>query len=338
MIKIPKATVLMPVYNGAKHLNASIESVLNQSFTNFEFLIIDDGSTDNSIEITQSYNDERIRLVKNDTNLQIVKSLNRGIQLAKGDYIIRMDSDDICLANRFERQINFMEDNPEIDVCGSWVETFFNKKRVWKTPEKDKDIKAYLFFNSAIIHPSVIVRKKSLTKYKLNYRQEYNKSEDYDLWEISSNFLKFANIPEILLKYRLEIKTNQLEYKKIQKANTNNIRNRQLSKLIPDLLDIDLQIHEKLTSIQSNYLKDDILELNKWIKNLITANKKINKYDNIAFIRLLAQRFYTICNLSTHLGLWIWKQYYLFEYKKHIRISFIEEIKFLIKCIIKKRY
>lgn len=334
----PKITVLMPVYNGEKYISEAIDSILNQTFSDFEFLIIDDGSTDNSCEIIKSYKDKRIYLVKNETNLQIVKTLNKGINLANGEYIIRMDADDISLPYRFEKQIQFMESHTDIDICGSWVETFYDKQSIWETPEKDEDIKAYLFFNSAIIHPSVIIRKKSIIKHALYYRDEYNKSEDYDLWERSSKYLKYANIPEVLLKYRVEIKKNQNEYKKVQKRNTIQIRNRQLLELIPVIEDFDFQIHDKLTSIERNYPKNDIIDLNKWIQRLVTANKNKKKYDNIAFIKLLTHRFFTICNLSTHLGLWSFYRYHSFIYRKYVDISFWIRLKFFIKCLVKKQY
>ena len=114
-----KATVLMPVFNGEKHLNEAINSILSQSFQDFEFLIIDDGSTDHSKKIIRSYQDKRIRFIENDRNLQLSRTLNRGIQLAKGEYILRMDADDISFPNRLEKQIQFMDQNLEIIASGS---------------------------------------------------------------------------------------------------------------------------------------------------------------------------------------------------------------------------
>ena len=112
---MPEITVLMPVYNGEKYLRPAIESILNQTFSDFEFLIINDGSTDNSESIILSYKDERIRYVKNENNLKLIKTLNKGIDLARGKYIARMDADDISLPTRLEREIEYMESHPE---CG----------------------------------------------------------------------------------------------------------------------------------------------------------------------------------------------------------------------------
>ncbi|MFT5919102.1 MAG: glycosyltransferase involved in cell wall biosynthesis, partial [Granulosicoccus sp.] len=119
MNEIPLVTVLLPVYNAEKFLEQAIRSVLDQTFTEFEFLIINDGSTDRSEEIIVSFNDSRIRYIKNETNLKLIKTLNKGIEFASGKYIARMDADDISLPTRFEQQVALLEKQPEIGVCGT---------------------------------------------------------------------------------------------------------------------------------------------------------------------------------------------------------------------------
>ena len=124
MISFQKATVLMPVYNAEKYVAEAIDSILNQTFNDFEFLIINDGSTDNSLDIIKSYDDPRITIINNETNLGLSHTLNKGIELARGEYIIRMDADDISLSIRLEKQIEFMDSNQHIGICGSWIQTF----------------------------------------------------------------------------------------------------------------------------------------------------------------------------------------------------------------------
>ncbi len=152
MDKIPLISVVMPVYNSEKYLEEAINSILNQTFTDFEFIILNDGSTDKTEDIILSYSDSRILYIKNKTNLQIVKTLNKGIELASGKYIARMDSDDISSPERFEKLIEFMENNHEIDICSTWLETFGNRKKIWKNPLSHEEIKATLLFNSAKVH------------------------------------------------------------------------------------------------------------------------------------------------------------------------------------------
>ncbi len=125
----PKVTVLMPVYNAEKYLKTAIESILKQTFSDFELLIINDGSTDGSEEIIRSFNDKRIRLFNNEQNLGIIKTLNKGLNLAKGEYIIRMDADDISLPDRLELQVKYMEENPGIGISGTQARIFGDTKK-----------------------------------------------------------------------------------------------------------------------------------------------------------------------------------------------------------------
>ncbi|HAS7841575.1 TPA: glycosyltransferase family 2 protein, partial [Vibrio cholerae] len=141
----PKISVVMSVYNGEKYLGEAIDSILKQTFSDFEFIIINDGSTDKTLEIIKSYmkKDDRIVLVSRE-NKGLIVSLNEGLDLAKGQYIARMDADDISIKSRFEKQIEFLDSNPDIGVCGTWVEVFGEniKSKKWKMPTQDPDLKA----------------------------------------------------------------------------------------------------------------------------------------------------------------------------------------------------
>ena len=165
-MNMPMISVIMPVYNGEKYLCEAIDSILNQTYTDFEFIILNDGSTDKTEEIILSYDDPRIVYVKNETNLQIVKTLNKGIALAKGKYIARMDADDISLPERFEKQLKFMEQYPSIDVCGTWMRIIDKPKQVWTYPEKHEEIKAQLLFNTPLSHPTLIIKKSFFNDFK----------------------------------------------------------------------------------------------------------------------------------------------------------------------------
>ena len=139
----------MSVYNAEKYIEEAIQSVLNQTYNNFEFIIINDGSEDNSLEMLKNFlADDRIILIDRE-NKGLVSSLNEGILKSKGNFIARMDADDICLPNRFEEQLNFMKKNSDVGVCGSWIElleTF--KTKTWKIPCNDQRLKAELLFSS----------------------------------------------------------------------------------------------------------------------------------------------------------------------------------------------
>lgn len=201
-----KATVLMPVFNGEQHLKSSIESILNQTFKNFTLLIINDGSTDSSADIVKQINDSRIVFIENEVNMGIVKTLNRGIELINSEYIIRMDSDDIAKPERFKKQINFMDNNPNIAVSGTATSLFrveSKKKKRRIIPSKPSEVRSELFFNTPLQHPTVILRNSILKENEYLYRTKYKHSEDFGLWQEIATTYDIANLNEVLLDYRV---------------------------------------------------------------------------------------------------------------------------------------
>ena len=201
---MPMVSVLLPVYNAEKYLSEAIDSILNQTYANFEFIIINDGSIDNSEKIILSYNDRRIRYIRNEKNIRLVASLNKGIQLARGRYLVRMDADDISMPNRIEKQVTFMENNLKVGVCGSYLRVFGDERRVVisKLPIMDKDIRASLLVRNSLGHPNVIIRKSTLTVNGVCYDERFYRMEDWGLWITLMPKCKFANCPEVLLNYR----------------------------------------------------------------------------------------------------------------------------------------
>lgn len=198
---MPKISVIMPVYNGERYLKEAIDSILSQTYGDFELIIIDDGSTDATEKMILAYQDHRIRYDKNEKNLGVAASLNRGLDLAKGEYVARMDADDISLSDRFEKQVNFMEAHPEVGVLGGAVLLLF-PEGTCKFPlsPSDDQIRVDLLFNSAFAHPAVMIRRSVLTG--LRYEEEFIKCEDYRLWTKLAPVCKMANLSDVILQYR----------------------------------------------------------------------------------------------------------------------------------------
>ena len=202
----PKVTVLMPAYNGEKYLREAVDSILNQTFTEFEFLIIDDGSTDKTWQILQEYAgmDQRIVLVQNDNNLGLAKSLNKGLGMAKGEYIARMDADDISLPERLAFQVAFLDENPNIGLVGSSVQLISTDGflgSVWRYPTIHSFILWSLFFHTPIAHSTVIFRS-TVIKRVGGYDYTLIANQDRDLWQRLSSVTCFANLPDVYLLYR----------------------------------------------------------------------------------------------------------------------------------------
>lgn len=203
MKKTPKISVLMPTYNAEEYIATAIESILNQTFSDFEFIIINDGSTDNTADIVKTYAkaDKRIKFVDNKKNQGLVAVLNQGLDMANGEYIARMDSDDISLPQRFARQVEYMDANPDVGVLGTAGQNFGADNSTNISPEIVDVIE--LIRGVGFYHPSVMMRKSVLDEYNLRYDPNYPLAEDHELWSRMLNVTKMRNIPDVLLKYRV---------------------------------------------------------------------------------------------------------------------------------------
>jgi len=205
----PKISVIMSVYNTETYLEEAINSILYQSFIDFEFLIADDFSTDNSGMILElcARKDDRIKIFTNKKNFGLTKNLNKLLQLANGEYIARMDADDISELNRFEKQIDFLENHKNIDIVGSFSKNINKKGEITGSrtmPIMHTDIIRLLPKLCPISHPTVMFRKESLEKIGF-YNVKYKRSQDYDMWfRAAAAGLEFYNIPEFLFKYRMD--------------------------------------------------------------------------------------------------------------------------------------
>lgn len=220
-IKSPIISVIMPVYNADEYLSASIESILNQTYKNFEFIIINDGSTDNSEKIICSYNDKRIKYIKYDSNLGYVARLNYGLSIASGTFIARMDADDISKPERLEKQLNFLNLNPSIALVGSCYEKIKDNINLGfkKQQQKPYQLKFRLLFGSNIAHPTVMFRRELIDLNRYFYKSEFSPAEDYELWTRLVMEFELYNMPISLLYYRIHSNQISKTKSKIQREN-----------------------------------------------------------------------------------------------------------------------
>jgi glycosyltransferase involved in cell wall biosynthesis len=220
MTCMPKITVLLPVYNCELYVQKAVESILNQTYTDFEFLIIDDASTDATVTLIKKLEDSRIQLIEKPINSGYTNSLNYGLQMAKGKYIARMDGDDISFPERFAKQIAYLETHPEVVVCGTTYKIIGNDKPI-ALPENHEAIKLGLLWGNCISHPSVMIRKKILDEYSIKYDTSKEPAEDYDMWVRLLALGKLHNLQEVLLEYRLY--GNQVSRKRAEEQKKNDI-------------------------------------------------------------------------------------------------------------------
>ena len=199
-------SVILPAYNAQDTIAESIDSILNQSFRDFELIVINDGSTDATEKVIAQYDDSRIRYFANPGNQGLIYTLNRGLELSQGKYIARMDADDISLPARFEKQVRILEEHPEIIVCGTQIKGFGLSKAskyIFTAKEKSGELKYWLLKYPCFAHPSVMIRRQVLTEHHICYDKDYLHAEDYKLWVDLSSYGDFYNIQEVLLRYRI---------------------------------------------------------------------------------------------------------------------------------------
>lgn len=221
-VKEPKISVIMSVYNGMPYLREAVESMFAQTYKNFEFVIVDDASIDGTWLYLRSLKDKRIKLIKNKKNIGLALSLNKALRQAQGDYIARMDADDISMPERLERQLNFMLANHSIDICGSWVKVIDDDSQVLyslKEPLSDKQIKKQNNWITALIHPTWFA-KKEVFDVLGGYDPKWDMVEDFDFLIRAKDF-KMANVGKYLLLWRRS--KNRRSQKDIQKMYEKNL-------------------------------------------------------------------------------------------------------------------
>lgn len=241
----PLVTVLLPVYNAQSTIYEAIESIINQTYKKWELLVINDGSIDDTEVIVRSLMsiDSRVKYIENEANKGLIYTLNRGLDLANGSYIARMDADDISMNTRLEKQVLFMEQHPDTVVCGTDYTPFGSRKHFSKLPIcfDSEIIKLLLAKSSCFAHPTVVIRTKVLRDNNIKYDANYLHAEDYKLWIDLMDFGDFSNLEEKLLKYRVSNLQITFTGSSTQSINANKCRWLYLSKCLSGDLIKDIE-------------------------------------------------------------------------------------------------
>jgi len=267
---MPKVSVLLPIYNAERYLQETLDSLFAQTFTDFEIIAVDDGSSDASIKILKNNTDSRLKVVSNEKNLGISDTLNRAISIATGQYLARMDADDIAYPSRFEKQVAYLDSHPEVDVLGTWFRLFGGTvPQVIENPVDHAGIQAALIFDSALGHPTVMIRASSLTKVTHAYDAKFNKAEDYEFWTRGSNQLVYANLPEVLLDYRIHRQQTGSTSTSAQTRLADQVRLAYLEQLGIRLSDPSKQIHLELAHYQFGKMRvHDFMKVDTYLKEM----------------------------------------------------------------------
>lgn len=285
----PAVSVIMPVYNAELYLKEAVDSILSQSFADFELFIIDDASTDKSIEILNSFNDHRITLIRKSVNTGYTDSLNMAIPLTKGKYIARMDADDVSLENRFQVQFNYMEAHQDVLVLGTMYKIIDKETVRHYMPIDHDEVKLFALMKTPVAHPTVFIRRSVFDQYNLRYDRAFEPAEDYDLWSRILEYGKIENLPDVLLYYRVHTQQTSAYRSKKQLEMANRIRSRQLERLMAlssDMYD-SVFVIKTLSYQLLNITSEDLVKVDALLKDLVAANKDKKIYNDLLFAKFL---------------------------------------------------
>jgi glycosyltransferase involved in cell wall biosynthesis len=302
----PRVTVIMPVYNGESFLGEAIASVLSQTYSDLELIVVNDGSTDRSTDVIESYRRRDTRVLHIDEGRRgFVASLNRGVELARGQYVARMDADDISLPHRLAEQVAFLDANPGIAACGGAINVFTaHEHSSLRFPAGPAAVRVGLLFNCCLSHPTVILRKADLVRHNISYREPYGGTADYDLWcQLDRSELQLANLPSALLRYRrhaAQITTSDADH---QLALANRIRREQLAhyNVFPNPMEFDL--HCRLGRWDYARMGDNLPLIATWLERLHEHLAVEGRICLKELVLQLATHWYAVCAANTRLGL-----------------------------------
>lgn len=287
--KKPRVTILMPVYNGETYLSETIDSVLKQTFVDFYFLIINDGSTDNTEKIIKSYDDKRIIYHKNEQNLGLVATLNKGLAMIETEFTARVDADDLWESTKLTKQISLLDARPDVGICGTSIVKFGTRESTMIFPIESEYLKVGFLFYCMMSHPSVVFRMSFLNEAGLRYKSDFYPAEDYKMWVDALDLTHIYNIPEPLVRYRQhEEQITQVGNTK-QQLKTAEVRLEVLRKIYPNVLSKELKFHELFISLHFKNLVE-YNQSKRWIEKLCAENEK-SRYVNSVVLKKELYRY-----------------------------------------------
>ena len=297
----PAISVVMPVYNARAYVAEAIESVLQQTCGDFELVVIDDGSTDDTRSIVLRFRDPRVVVATNVQNLGVVASLAKGLAVCRGHFIARMDADDISEPERFAKQLDYLKSHPDVDIVGGAISYFGDIKRPTSVvfPAEHEDIRAALLFYCSLAHPALMFRHTLVERNLLQYSEEYRHAEDYHLWTGLLQHARAANLPDVLLRYRLHPTQVRLRHVDPQYEAAVRIRKLLLTRGGVDWTSAEAKLHEAIIRGEFGVGSRYINSVGVWFDKIERSNRISGFWEAQALHRLFAAK---LAELAHRLG------------------------------------
>ncbi|TGE28274.1 glycosyltransferase family 2 protein [Hymenobacter metallicola] len=296
VLQPPMVSVIMPVYNGGHFLRPAIESVLHQTFTDFELLIVDDCSSDGSRAVAQTYAaDPRVRVFGMPENKGRAFCDNYAAQLARGRYIAKMDADDIALPQRLQTQVAFLEQHPEVDLTGSFLQCIGESRLVYEYPVSTDQIRSAVLFDMPVGNPSVFFRRSILREHGLSYDESLAQTEDYDFISRAAQKVTMVNQPEVLVQYRTQAAPVKAKILAARLAQANRIRERLLRDINIPFTRRELRVHNTVCSYPFRLGNLSLEEVHTWLWKLYVHTQVSTSLHSATMLKCIAERWFLTC-------------------------------------------
>ena len=287
-MKSPRVTILMPALNAERFLPETLASIWAQTCGDFELLAIDDGSTDRTPDVLAACRDPRLRVLRNEKRLKLAGALNRGLDEARGEFVARMDADDLMRPDRLVWQLAYLDRHPEIGCCGGWVHTFGDgPRKTLKFPANAEDLKAFALFYAPFAHPSVLFRREWFAREGLRYDGAYYPTEDYELWARALARFPCANLPRVLVDYRVHGQSMTGGEWSDMDAQTVRVQRSILANLGIEPTAEESRLHRAASMGQLPAEPESFVQAETWLRKLEEANRIRGAYEPAALAEVL---------------------------------------------------
>ncbi|HEC06617.1 MAG TPA: glycosyltransferase [Thiolapillus brandeum] len=329
----PDISVLMAAHNNEKYLPLAIQSILDQSFRNIELIIVDDCSSDASPDILQRYaeRDRRVSIIRNDENIGLSRSLNKGLEVARGKYIARMDDDDVALPGRFLLQLEYLQAH-RLVLCGGWFRTIGRlRNRTFRYPVDDEDIRVYMLFQNPFMHPSVIMETRVLQELG-GYSADYPYAEDYHLFARMSQKGRIGNVPAVVHRYRLHRNRVSDKYNATQVQSAHRVRSEYLAAAGFEPTAGELEAHLKVREPTIPETREMVRRIESWLIGLL------EKYSGHAQRQIIGDQWVRVAVKSACYGQWMWRTFRDSPIQQYVRYRPHQLLEVYLLCLFRLRY